>query len=768
MRWNEFRKCQPQPKLLLFVSSILCGGMGIASTGAVNAIAQTATTPNNSAPASGVEEIVVTAERRSDSVRNVPMSITAISGTTLKKFDIQNLSDYAQLTPNISFGMGTGGGGANFGQGVTASLGISIRGISGYDTTAFYIDDTPVPESLDPRILDIDHIEVLRGPQGTLFGASSMGGMVRVITQPASLDTFSGAVEAQGYGMSHGGAPGGETTAVVNLPLVNNLASVRVSAFDSYTPGFFKRTYDDPLALNATGETVTGPAHVVDNVGAQSQAGFGATFRVTPIEGLVLTPVFKWQETTGDGFALADYDPNNLTQRRILDQPEKSRDEFFFAAFTGSYTTPFGRFVSSTSLLKRESFDLEDSADANSLALSPTLLLPGPATGQLHNTVFTEEDRFESAFNFPIQFVGGIFYQKTDTGYVNNVVMPGLDAEPNSPFNTNSVFYLDASNRTTQLAGFIGLTYTPIEPLVIELGGRESYLTNSNYSLSSGIFGIGAGQSNVSESAFTPRFSAKYKFTPDALVYVTAAQGFRIGGANVPIGSECTGFGFSTTAQIPYGSDNLWSYEGGVKASGFGNRLSMSADVYHIDWSKIQQTELLVNPATGCYSALTLNLGSAQSDGAEFEINTRLTDRLSVHVAGGYEDARLTKVTPGTEYSVGEPLSGVPKWTASASADYEIPEDWGSYFIRGKYSFTGQSVSYTELPSGLQRKAYELADLRTGANYQAYTFTLFVKNLFDARPNLSDEVPVGALAADRYRFAVGLPREIGLDFRYHF
>jgi iron complex outermembrane recepter protein len=715
-----------------------------------------------------LDEVLVTAERRTESVLDVPISITAISSATIEKFDIQDFTDYAKEAPNLSFGMGVGGGGASLGVGVPGSLGISIRGISGYNTTAFYIDDTPLPDSLDPRIIDIDHIEVLRGPQGTLFGASSMGGMVRVITKQPDQNTFSGTVDVQGYDLSHGGAPGGEASTVVNLPLVTDLASVRLSAFESYTPGFFTRTYDDPLAVNVTGQDVAGPAKTVSNVGASNEEGVGVTFRVTPVDGLVLTPMLRWQNTVGEGFPLADYGPDNLVQRRILNQPESYSDQFYFVAFTASYTVPFGRFVSSTSWLDRKSYDLEDGADANSAFLSPTLLLPGPGIGNIQNKTFTEEDRFESNFTFPVQVVGGVFYQVVKSSYLNNVTMPGLDAEPDSFFDTNTVWNLVAKDRNTQLAGFVGLTYTPFAPLEIAAGGRETRLTSSTYTFSTGIFGTGLGETDVTETAFTPRLSVKYRFDPQMMVYATAAEGFRAGGANAPIGSACGGYGFSTTEQVPYGSDTLWSYELGMKASLFDNRLSLSADVYHIKWDRIQQTEVLATGANGCFSALTLNLGTASSDGAEIEATARITDRLSVHLAGGYEDAKYTQVSPGTEYYVGEPLSGVPKSTASASVDYEIPQEWGKYFVRSQYSYTGKSMSYTEVSTGLVRQAYELTDLRLGAAYRNYIVTVFAKNLFDARPNLSDEVPVSALAGDRYRYSVGLPREVGLDFRYNF
>jgi outer membrane receptor protein involved in Fe transport len=339
---------------------------------------------------------------------------------------------------------------------------------------------------------------------------------------------------------------------------------------------------------------------------------------------------------------------------------------------------------------------------------------------------------------------------------------------------TDAVWNLNPSlDNTTQLAGYVDLTYTPFDELELQFGGRETRLTNYTYAFSSGIFGTGLGQTDVTENAFTPRFSIKYRFDSETMVYATAAQGFRVGGANVPLGSACGGFGFSTTEEIPYGSDTLWSYEGGIKSSLLDNHLSFSADVYHIDWSKIQQSETLSNGAGGCFAGLTLNLGSAESDGGELEVNARITDDLSIHLAAGYEDARLTKVVPGTEYYVGEPLSSVPKWTATASAEYDIPQPWGNYFVRGQYSYTGKSISYTETASGLLRKSYELTDIRLGANYDVYTVSLFSKNLFDSRPNLADESPVSALTcpatgACRYRYFVGPPREVGMEFRYKF
>jgi iron complex outermembrane receptor protein len=743
----------------------LSGHVQLARAQTAAAEAQT----SSAADTGQVEEIVVTAERRSETAQSAPISLTAISATTIQKFDIEDFSDYAKLVPNLSFGLGVGSSSVST-QGIPAAMGFTIRGISGNNTTAFYIDDTPLPDSLNPRVLDIDHIEVLRGPQGTLFGASSMGGMVRLITQQADINTFSGAADVQGYGMWHAPLPGGEASTIVNVPLVQDVAAVRLSAFGSYTPGYFKRTYDDPAALNVTGQPVPGPAVTVNNVAAVTEEGVSATFRVMPSDDLVLTPLFRWQKIEGNGFPIADYDVDNLVQRRILNQPESSADEFYFGAFTGAYTAPFGRFISSTSWLTRNFSDVEDGADANTVYLSPVLLL-APSLGEGRTETFTEEDRFESNFDFPVQVVAGFFYQNSRNRYRNLVDQPGLVAEG---YPTNYVWDLNPNlDNTTQLAGYFDVTYTPIDELEIQVGGRESQLTHYTYAFSSGIFGTGLGQTDVTENAFTPRFSIKYRFDSQTMVYATAAQGFRAGGANVPLGSACGGFGFSTTQQIPYGSDTLWSYEVGVKSSLLDNHVSFSADVYHIDWSKIQQSETLSNGANGCFAGLTLNLGSAESDGGELEVNARVTEDFSVHVAAGYEDARLTKVVPGTEYYVGEPLSSVPKWTASASAEYDIPQSWGNYFIRGQYSYTGKSISYTEVATGLLRKSYELTDIRFGVNYDTYTVSLFSKNVFDSRPNLADENPVSALTCPyagpcRYRYYVGPPREVGVELRYKF
>src|SRR4051794_18853661 len=186
-------------------------------------------------PSDTLEEVTVTAQKRTESVQNVPLSITTFSSRELEQKSITDFFDYGTKVPNLAF--------ANTGDGVGTSRTISIRGISGDNTTGFYIDDTPLPDSVDPRVLDIDHIEVLRGPQGTLYGARSMGGTVRVITKTPDLARFSADLHGAAGKTWNTDRPNYTGDAVVNIPIIEDRMALRVSGFYDYEAGYLKRSY---------------------------------------------------------------------------------------------------------------------------------------------------------------------------------------------------------------------------------------------------------------------------------------------------------------------------------------------------------------------------------------------------------------------------------------------------------------------------------------------------------------------------------------------
>src|SRR4029077_2129515 len=271
------------------------------------ASAAQAAAPADTGSSGTLEEVIVTAQKRSESEQTVPMSITTFSSQALEQKAINNFFDYATKVPNLAF--------APTGDGVGTARTISIRGISGNDVTGFYIDDIPLPDSVDPRVLDIDHIEVLRGPQGTLYGARSMGGTVRVITEEPELSHFSATVHGGVSDTDRTDQPNYTGDAIVNLPLIEDRMALRLTGFYDYEAGYFKRTWcADPASagvacfpLSTTGRTGTSNVADLDTYGGSLSLTIKAGDAVT------ITPRVMIQRAGYNGFPLGDFNsmPNN-------------------------------------------------------------------------------------------------------------------------------------------------------------------------------------------------------------------------------------------------------------------------------------------------------------------------------------------------------------------------------------------------------------------------------------------------------------------------
>jgi iron complex outermembrane receptor protein len=310
-------------------------------------------------PAGELEEITVTAQKRAESQQDVPMSMTTFGAVALQEKEINNFFDYATKVPNLAF--------APTGDGVGTARTISIRGVSGNNVTSYYIDDTPLPDSIDPRILDIDHIEVLRGPQGTLYGGRSMGGLVRTVTKEPDLDNFSATVHGGVSDTARTVTPNYVADAVVNIPLIQDIVALRVSAFDDYEAGYFKRSYcTNPaaaLALACTPLSTTGIT-AGRTVAAVDTSGFAASLTVKLSDALTITPRFMMQHTGYNGFPMADYDtdtangigypvptpatgaftpnrmvPTSFTQARWFNVPEGGWDDWGLTSIAVHWTT---------------------------------------------------------------------------------------------------------------------------------------------------------------------------------------------------------------------------------------------------------------------------------------------------------------------------------------------------------------------------------------------------------------------------------------------
>lgn len=728
---------------------------------------------DTSSETTSLEAITVTAERRSESIQEVPLSVTAISGNTLAAFDQVNFDDYAHMVPNLSFGTGN-----TFG--ITNGREITIRGIAGTNTTSYYINDTPLPISLDPRAIDLDRIEVLRGPQGTLFGSSAMGGTVRLITRQPDLNSGFGSADAQAY-VIHEGGLGYMLSASYNLPLVQNQLALLLSGYSTYSPGVFTGQYGiattPGLAVPASQ-----PLQTVTHLGNDVEEGetLSLTYRPADLDVLSITPTIMHQDQSNNGFPLADYYTQNLIQVRPLNNREGDEDDWTFGNLTVKYAAGFGSFIESATYFHRYSRDTEDGSELISIGgyggppdptCTPNVYCASPSPNWVNTNQFTDELRFESSFRGPVQVIAGAYYNKTRQSIISEEVLP-YDGFGDPAFTEN----IPRVNEET--AGFASLTYAVTNAIELSAGVRQSHLEYSNIYIATGWINGGVGcegtgcssfsPANHAENATTPRFTAKYKFDESNMLYANAAKGYRVGGENSALPSICNAEWPPGTSQ--YKSDSLWSYELGSKNTWLDGRVNTRLAAYRIDWNQLQQSVLLA-----CSFHVTENVGSAVSRGAELEVDGSPLPGLYMNVGLGYEDAAITSAPVGAPLSVGSALNGVPRWTGSLLGDYSFPVPFGKGFIRAQYSFTGSSISnnnpvsvFDPTPAGRERGSYSLVNLFAGGKHESWEASLFVKNLCDVRGNLGDEQSEISELPGRPRWMITQPRTVGIDVKRQF
>jgi iron complex outermembrane recepter protein len=277
---------------------------------------------------------------------------------------------------------------------------------------------------------------------------------------------------------------------------------------------------------------------------------------------------------------------------------------------------------------------------------------------------------------------------------------------------------------------------------------------------------------NHGENDTAPRYIVKYQFLPEQMLYASAAKGFRIGGSNFLLGPVCHAAlaAAGITNGAPFKSDSLWSYEIGAKNSWFGGAAKSRLSVYRIDWKNIQQTTDLAVVDPICGFNVTTNSGAALSEGAEFELDTVLLERVTASIAAGYEDAKITEATPGSLTVVGQPINEVPKWTGSATLQYSMPLGERSVFVRSQYTYAGSRTSFVNVlpPTGRPLGGYSLVDLRVGIDQGPWQGTLFARNLFNAHAEVADLLGDAPELAGRPQWFIATPRTIGLSLRRGF
>ena len=749
-----------------------------------------------------LEEIIVTATKRAESAQSLPLSVSSISGDELRERGLTEFFDYAVTIPNLSFGAAT--------DGVLSNRTISLRGIQGTNTTGFYIDDTPITETIDPRILDLERIEVLRGPSGTLYGARSLGGTIRQITRKPDFDGTAGWVRGELSGSRRSDDLNHLVSGSVNVPFSERVAA-RFSGLHEDRAGVFDRrvgTIADHLGAPAT--LAGAPRSVIKDVDSQQVRAVQADLLAEPTDALSIRARILHQKTDLDGFPLADIEPGNFDHNRDFDVDEGGEDEWTLYTLNLNYATDQGEFISATSWFDRKTFEVEASGSfINFLQALPSedegfglfsvigvRPVTSPIFQELNFETFVQEARFASDLDGPWNFVAGAFYQDTK------------DVESFQPRNyargLNDNFA--ELQRTLGIPGpleeiwpygdLVFTNHTPTDIEEIGIFGEATFDLTDRFSIVFGTrwfdttveftdrqAGLAAGEplgedeplTNIpaiegkqSEDGFIFKGALEFQATDDVFLYASVAEGFRLGGANSPIPNtlgcpeNLAELGLQDVDTGAYASDDLISYEAGVKTD-LNGAVRLNATVFHIDFDNIQQQIQLI-----CGFQFRGNFGAARSRGVELELTARPMDNLNLALNVGYTDAEFTETVAGVNQD-GDPLQFVPEWTASLVVDYLVPDALldMDLFVRLDLSYVDRSLSFVNAQPR-SRASYEQIGLRAGLSNERYKVGLFVRNLTDKIANLGDSRSIAAETPGRPRWVVSRPRTVGLEFGVYF
>lgn len=733
--------------------------------------------PSATQRASDIESIVVTAQRRVQTLIEVPMSVTAISGEELESKGVTDFLDYAVLVPSLSFGF-------NGAEARGSRNTIAIRGVSGTDTTGYYVNDTPIPYGVDPHLIDVRRVEVLRGPQGTLYGSGSMGGTIKIISEEPDPNEFSSSLKTA-LSFTKEGNVNSEIAGVTNLPLVQDKVGARVSAFYESQSGIYDRIYGEPLPyypaaplpnLSGVDEDIDGS----ETYGAHVEVAF------QPGANLEIVPSIFWQETREDGATQADTNPDQFEQFRVYNIQEPFKDNHILANLSIRYNFDFADFVSSTSVFDRQWEETEDITEIIDLLLRENYANPAAPPYPMPIFNSRDQDRFVQEVRLTgtardVDWLLGAFYQTVDTSRFAIIFPEGMAADPDYvDFGVDdNLFLSNDSFKTTEKAIFTDLTWHITEQL--DVSGGVRFFDNETESArdSSGLLDAGVVLSGLksTETGNTPRMAVRYMFNDATAVYATASKGFRLGGTNIPLPSTCDAdlADLGITSPGTFESDSLWSYEVGTKtnASLFGNSIDVNAAVFVIDWTDIQQDVRLPN----CGFAFTSNVGESEIKGFEIEAVYAPTTDLNFTIAVSQNDSEVTDAGLAANAEAGDQLLNTPEWKFTASGESNFSLAGKDAFFQLEYQFFGESWSTfnQDDPSNLldpqpflPRDDFQTVDARLGVQLEDVQLIFFVENAFDEAANLGDARSIGLEFPGRRRLITNRPRTIGAMARIEF
>ncbi|UIP07160.1 TonB-dependent receptor [Erythrobacter sp. SDW2] len=753
--------------------------------------------------------IVVTATKRDSTIQDVPFSINAQTAEDIQKSGAVTLEDLSRNVAGLSV--------QNLGPGQSQ---VSVRGVSAgqvvrdqpgvKEQVGVYLDESVISLSLftpDLDLFDLNRVETLRGPQGTLFGSGSVGGTIRYITNQPTIGVTEGTFEANFNAVDEDDW-GGHLKGAFNFPVTDIIAARVVGYYTKYA-GFID---------------AQGPAGG-ENVNDGERYGGRIAFTIDSGTGFTLTPRLVYQKVKADGFNRQEIwnlyaNPDTTTRPPVqlgereqhLRLREAFEDETLLFDITaeadlGPVTlTSVSSYINRDILVSRDASALTGSVSVDLGYPDIAVLLPSNLRDTTKLETLTQELRLSSNSTGPLQWLVGAFYSEVDRVYAQRLPTPGYDAFTDAVlgagtsaavangFPADSPFNSDLPYDIKQFAVFGEASYELTDALTLTAGGRYYDFDETRIITTGGLFANGDSGvvDETASSGFTPRLLLSYEVSPNVTVNAQASQGFRLGGVNDPLNTPlCNAQDLALFGGFQdYDDEKLWNYELGIKTQ--GNGFTFNAAGFYNDISNLQVTL----DAGSCSSRIVFNVPDAHTAGVEAEFGYSPLDGLNFNLSGSYIEAEFDTTLPGalaaaTGIREGNRLPSVPKFQLAASGSYEWPVgDSAQAYIAASVTHVGSR--YTQpadqennprtfvhgLPFGgapanasttvdLLLDSYQLVNLSVGLEFDSgYSFTLYANNLLDENVQLSFDRERGGRA--RLGYNVGQPRTIGFTARKEF
>ncbi|MFC7048348.1 TonB-dependent receptor [Emcibacter nanhaiensis] len=762
-----------------------------------------------------LEEITVTATKRASTIQDVPFSINALTGADIQRTGSQNLEDVARNVAGLMI--------QNLGPGQSQ---VAIRGVSAgqivrdqpgvKEQVGVYLDESVISLSLftpDIDLYDLNRVEVLRGPQGTLFGSGSVGGTIRYITSQPDLDGFEGTAEGE-LNVIDGGGVGGHIKGMVNAPIADK-AALRIVGYHTEYGGFIDALRED--------------GSVDENVNSGNRTGGRIALRFEPSDTWSITPRVIYQKIDMDGFNRQEVfnlyaNPFTTTRtpvtfderQQFLLLREAFEDETFIAdaviegSFDGFDVTSVSSYTDRDILVSRDASALTGSVSVDLGYPDAAVLLPSNLRDTTKVEQFTQEIRLSSNGDGPLQWVVGGFYAKTDRGYEQFLPTPGYDAYTDAVLGAgtaaatsagvgpaDSPYYSTLDYTLEQVALFGEATYDVTDRLQLTVGGRYYDYNEDRTATIVGLFGSGIiGQmDDTSSDGFSPRFLASYDVSEEVTLNAQVSKGFRLGGVNDPLNTPlCSAEDLAIFGDFQdYGDETTWNYEAGVKVK--TDKMSLNAAAFY---TKINDLQVTLD-AGSCSSRISFNVPDAHTMGLEGEFKFQPTEGLDLSIATSILESQFdSTVVDGTGTVLGgvrdgNRLASTPEFNLAATATYYFPLEMvdagaegyvsatfqhrGSIYTQPSDQEPGAGTFVSGLPFGgatgtdatvldLELDSYETVNLSAGVILESWELVAYVNNLLDENANLSFDRERGGRA--RLGFRTNQPRTFGLTARARF